>query len=271
MNAPNDGTATAPVLSILIPVYNERSTIRQVIEKVRAVPFPVTVEIIVVDDGSSDGSRDILRDLPAWDDVRVFYHEMNAGKGAAIQTALRHARGEYVVVQDADLELDPTDLLPLLAVVRTGRADVCYGSRFMRDRREFHRLPTYWANRALNLTCNLINGIHLTDMNTCYKMMRADVARNVNLVSRGFAMEPEITTKLARMGVRIHEHPIRYRPRGREEGKKIRSTDFFRYLGAMVRFRLGDARPMAYRAGPPSAPQAARATAEIRRDPATSQ
>jgi glycosyltransferase involved in cell wall biosynthesis len=225
-------------LSILVPVYNERDTIRQVLEKVRGVRFPVKTEIVAVDDGSRDGSGDVLRSLPSWDDVRVFFHEKNAGKGAAIQTAMKHARGRLVVIQDADLELEPSDLLPLFETVQRGEAAVCYGSRFLGDNRHLRRLPTYWANRVLNLICNLINGLHITDMNTCYKMMRADVARRVNLVSRGFAMEPEITTKLARMGVRIREHSITYRPRGKEEGKKIRPFDFVRYLAAMVRFRL---------------------------------
>lgn len=225
-------------LSILVPVYNEHNTIRQVLERVRGLRFPVRTEIVVVDDGSRDGTIEILRGLPAWEDVRVVFHEFNKGKGGAVQTALRHVRGEFVVVQDADLELDPTDLLPIFNIVRAGTTPACYGSRFLGDVSHLHRLPTYWANRILNLACNLINGIHLTDMNTCYKMMRADVARRVNLVSRGFAMEPEITTKLARMGVRIREHPIRYRPRGKEEGKKIRAMDCLRYLAAMVRFRF---------------------------------
>jgi len=227
-----------PGLSILIPVYNERATVRAVLEKVRAVQFPVDREIVMVDDGSTDGSRDVLSDLPDWPDVRVVLHEKNAGKGAAIQTALKHARGEIVVIQDADLELEPTDLLPLFEVVHRGESEVCYGSRFMGDTRPFRKMPTYWANRSLNFVCNVLNGLRITDMNTCYKMMRADVARRINLTSRGFAMEPEITTKLARLGVRIVERPITYRPRGKEEGKKIRKSDFFKYLWAMARFRF---------------------------------
>lgn len=227
-------------LSILMPAYNERATIRAVLDKVRNVPFPAAHEIIVVDDGSRDGTEEILRNLPPWEDVRVIFHEVNRGKGGAVQTALRHARGRFVVIQDADLELDPGDLIPLFAMVQRGDTPVCYGSRFLGDTRHLHHLPTYWANRVLNMICNLINGIRLTDMNTCYKMMRTDIARQINLVSRGFAMEPEITTKLARLGVRISEHPIRYEPRSREDGKKIRMWDFFRYLQAMIRFRFMD-------------------------------
>lgn len=230
--------APRPGLSILIPVYNERATVRGVLDKVRAVKFPVEREIIMVDDGSTDGSRDVLSDLPDWPDVRVVMHEKNAGKGAAIQTALKHARGEIVVIQDADLELEPTDLIPLFDVVHRGESDVCYGSRFMGDNKAYRGMPTYWANRSLNFVCNVLNGIRITDMNTCYKMMRAEVAKKINLTSRGFAMEPEITTKLARLGVRIVERPITYRPRGRDEGKKIRKSDFFKYLWAMARFRF---------------------------------
>ena len=233
----NPSPSAAPGLSILIPVYNEAPTIRAILDKVRAVPFPVEREIIVVDDGSTDGTRDALAALPTWSDVRVVLHEKNGGKGAAVQTALRHAQGEIVVIQDADLELEPSDLLPLLDVLRSGESDVCYGSRFLGDNRAFRRLPTYWANRILNGACNLINGLRITDMNTCYKMMRRDIALRIRLESRGFAMEPEITTKLARMGRRIVERPITYRPRGRAEGKKIRIWAFVEYLRALIRFR----------------------------------
>jgi glycosyltransferase involved in cell wall biosynthesis len=232
------GSAGPPELSILIPVFNERATIRQVIEKVRRIDFRADREIIVVDDGSTDGTGDILASEPEQEDVRIVCHARNGGKGSAIQTALRHARGRFVVIQDADLELNPEDIIPLFEVVRSGRALVCYGSRFMGDCRRFIRLPTYWANRILTLVCNLLNGQHLTDMNTCYKMMRADVARQIRLFSRGFAMEPEITTKLGRMGVRIVERPISYQPRSKAEGKKIRSVDLLRYLVAMVRYRF---------------------------------
>lgn len=227
-----------PGLSILIPVYNERATLRAVLDKVRAVAFPVRTEIVIVDDGSTDGSRDLLADLPPWRDVRVIFHEANAGKGAAIQTALAHATGDVVVIQDADLELEPADLLPLFDVLQRGESQVCYGSRFLGDTRQFHGLSTYWANRTLNFICNRLNGIRISDMNTCYKMMRTDIARRLNLQSRGFAMEPEITTKLARMGVKIAERPVRYRPRSRHLGKKIGASAVFSYLAAMLKFRF---------------------------------
>lgn len=229
-------------LSILIPVYNEQLTIRSVLERVREIPFPARTEIIVVDDGSTDRTGLILRSLPAWLDIRVIVHGANQGKGAAVRTALRHARGRVVVIQDADEELDPGDLLPMYALVSSGAATVCYGSRFARCGGRIRWRPLYWANRLLNGACNLLNGLELTDMNTCYKMMRADVAGRLNLESRGFAMEPEITTKLARMGVDIQELPVSYRPRAAAEGKKIRALDFLRYLRAMVYFRFRKSR-----------------------------
>lgn len=251
-------TLDPPVLSILVPVYNEAETVSRVIESIQHVHFTVRIEIIAVDDGSTDGSAELLRSLPPVDTLRVVFHESNLGKGAAVSTALRHARGQFVVIQDADLELDPSDLLPLLDAVYRYKLPVCYGSRFLGSVSQFHRMPTYWANRFLNLACNLMNGIHITDMNTCYKMMRTDVARRVNLISRGFEMEPEITTKLARMGIRISERPITYRPRTKNQGKKIRSTDFLRYLTAMVRFRLTSSDSIPPPAPPPSGPAAHR-------------
>ena len=238
LNADGRPVAAEPELSILIPVYNERATILQIIEKVRSIDFRAVKEIIVVDDGSSDGTGDLLISLPAGSGLLILRHAVNSGKGSAIQTALRHARGRFVVIQDADLELDPEDILPLFEVVRSGSHLVCYGSRFMGDCRPFFHLPSYWANRLLTLVCNLLNGQHLTDMNTCYKMMRSDVAARLRIASRGFAMEPEITTKLGRSGVRIAERPISYRPRSKTEGKKIRASDLIRYLIAMIRFRF---------------------------------
>ncbi len=227
-----------PVLSILVPVYNERETIRGVLDKVGRVPFGVETEVIVVDDGSTDGTTEILRALKPSAEVRICHHPDNRGKGAAVRTALDHACGDIVVIQDADDELEPVELLPMLECVSSGRSDVAYGSRFAGSNREHWFTPTYWANRFLNGLCNRLNGLRLTDMNTCYKMMRRELAQGIDLVSRGFAMEPEITTKLARRGVRIVEFPISYRPRGKKQGKKIRALDLLRYIGAMFRFRF---------------------------------
>jgi glycosyltransferase involved in cell wall biosynthesis len=169
---------------------------------------------------------------------RLFCHESNQGKGSAVRTALRHAQGRIVVVQDADQELDPHDLLPMFEALSHGEAAVCYGSRFARGAGHLRWRATYWANRFLNAVCNLLNGLKLTDMNTCYKMMPADVLRRLDLVSRGFTLEPEITTKLARLGIGIIERPVSYRPRNYLQGKKIHPSMFFHYLAALVRFRF---------------------------------
>lgn len=227
-----------PELSILVPVYNERETVLRVLEKVGEVDFSASTEIIVVDDGSTDGTADMLRRMPPRADLRVIFHARNTGKGGAIQTALRHARGRMVVIQDADDELDPADLLPLFERVRNGKDPVCYGTRFAAGSSRPRWMPTYWANRILNGICNWMNGLNLTDMNTCYKMMPTDLARRLGLVSQGFEMELEITTKLARMGVDIVEEPISYCPRSKAAGKKIRFSDGFHYLLAMIRFRF---------------------------------
>ncbi len=227
-----------PALSIIMPVYNERESVLGAIRRVLAVRFPVKVEVIVVDDGSTDGSSLILRSMTPTPGVRVVFQEANTGKGGAVRNGLRHARGKYVVIQDADDELDASDLPALLDAVRRGRAEVCYGSRFLEDNGRFRWRPNYWANRFLNGVCNRLNGIRLTDMNTCYKLMPTQLARRLDITSRGFSLEPEITTKLARLGVKVIELPVAYRPRSRAMGKKIELRDFFRYLSAMVRFRF---------------------------------
>lgn len=226
-------------LSILVPVYNEVATAEVLLRRVAAVVFPIAREIVVVDDGSTDGSREVLRRLADEGLIRLIVHKRNRGKGAAMHTALARATGDVVVVQDADLELDPGDLPRLLTPLLSGESRVCYGTRFVgRASRAQRRSLTYWANRALNTLSNLINGLSLTDFNTCYKMMAADVARALLLRESGFAMEAEITGKIARLGIPIAERPIHYEPRRFAEGKKIRALDVARYLRAMLRYRF---------------------------------
>jgi glycosyltransferase involved in cell wall biosynthesis len=226
-------------LSILVPVYNEVQTAARLIRRVAAVRFPVEREIVVVDDGSSDGSRPLLERLAATGLIRLIAHEVNRGKGAAIQTALAHATGDIVVFQDADLELCPEDLPQLLAPILSGESRVCYGSRFLsRVSGAMRRRPTYWANRILNALSNLINGIKITDFNTCYKMLTTDVVRRIGITQSGFEMEPEITGKVARLGLTIAERPVHYEPRTFGAGKKIRLRDLFKYVVAMVRYRF---------------------------------
>lgn len=226
-------------LSILIPVYNEAATIGELLRRVTAVRFPIDREIIVVDDGSCDGSQQVWERLAQTGVIKFIAHNTNMGKGAAVQTALKHTTGDVVVIQDADLELDPDDLPKLLEPILSGQTQVCYGSRFMGGVTwHIRRRPTYWANRILNALSNLVNGIKLTDFNTCYKMLTADVLSRFSITQSGFAMEPEITAKIARLGYRIVERPVRYEPRGYGAGKKIRFVDLLKYLIAMVRYRF---------------------------------
>lgn len=240
MNPVTDGevpTASAPALSVIVPVHNERPTLAPLVDKLRRVDFGVPIELLFVDDGSTDGSGAILDTLLPDPLIRVLHHAVNGGKGAAVQTGLQHASGSYVVVQDADLELEPGELRTLLEAAIASPGSVCFGSRFMGNNRRYHKKPTYWANRLLTTICNLLTGLRLSDMNTCYKLMPVGTARQIRLTSRGFSMEPEITIKLARLGVPIIERPVSYHPRDAKAGKKIRAIDFFRYLRAMVVYR----------------------------------
>lgn len=226
-------------LSIIVPVYNEAATVERLLRRVRAVRFPVECEIIVADDASTDGSIDLVRSLAQAENIVLVERKVNGGKGAAVRAALARATGEVVVVQDADLELDPADLPTLLAPILSGVADVCYGSRFLsRATWSMRSRPAYWANVALNGLSNLLNGLKITDFNTCYKMMTTRTMERLDLSENGFAMEAEITAKLARLGQRIVERPISYRPRSKRGGKKIRPRDLIAYLTAMVRYRF---------------------------------
>ena len=209
-------------LSGIIPIYNERATIREVLERVEAVPVPV--EIIVVDDCSTDGTTRLLRALEGPNRILLF-HKTNQGKGAALRTGISHATGDYVVIQDADLEYDPQDYLTLLQPVVDGRATVVYGSRLMTGRPSmFWR---HWiANRFLTGLTNVLYGASLTDMETCYKLFRADVITSLRIESNRFNVEPEITAKLLKKDIVIHEVPIAYSGRRVSEGKKIGLKDF---------------------------------------------
>jgi glycosyltransferase involved in cell wall biosynthesis len=227
-------------LSVIVPVFNERNTVVEVVRRMRAVELPdgIEREIIIIDDGSGDGTRDVLRQLGD-STVRVLVHEENRGKGAAVRTGLALATGDYVLIQDADLEYDPDDWPKLIAPVIRGRASVVYGSRFTGERRNM--LLLHWiGNRVLSLVTNVLFNSTLSDMETCYKLVDRKLLVDLGLRSDRFDIEPEITAKILKRGIRIYEVPISYMGREFDEGKKITWRDGFAALWTLVKFRLGD-------------------------------
>ncbi|MSR75391.1 MAG: glycosyltransferase family 2 protein [Planctomycetes bacterium] len=234
------------LLSIVIPVFNEVATVERCVRRVLAAALPqgVQLEIVAVDDASTDGSAEVLSKLVAqWPGVSVVRHSKNSGKGAALRTGFAAARGDIVLVQDADLEYDPSDYLVLLAPLLDGRADVVFGSRFRGGTHRVHLFAHYMGNRFLTLVSNLCTGLNLTDMETCYKVMRRSVVERLELCANRFDVEPEITAKVARMGAKVYEVPVSYSGRDFDEGKKIRWFDGFSALWAIARFNFLSAAP----------------------------
>ena len=235
--------AVPELLSILVPVFNESRTVASVIDRLMTVDLPVPREIVVINDGSSDGTREVLDALPVLGDaVRILHVAQNAGKGAAIRLGLQHARGTIIAIQDADLELDPAQLAALVTPIVGGDTKVVYGSRFLAGRPDAPWL-TVLANRTLTLLTNVLFGARITDMETCYKIMRTDVARALELESNRFDIEPEITAKLLLSGHRIQELPVFFKPRQRAEGKKIGWRDGFHAMRVLAGYRFGGWRP----------------------------
>jgi glycosyltransferase involved in cell wall biosynthesis len=230
------GQRTYSLLSVIVPVYNERVTVAEVIRRIRAVDVPVDVEVIVVDDGSSDGTDKVLTAL-ADSTVRVLTHPVNRGKGAAIRTAMGSARGDLLLIQDADLEYDPEDWPRLLEPILRGKARVVYGSRFTGER--MNMLPLHWiGNRFLSLVTNLLYSSTMSDMETCYKLFDRRVLEGITIQSDKFDFEPEITAKVLRRGYRIYEVPISYAGREISEGKKITWRDGLGALRALIKYRF---------------------------------
>jgi glycosyltransferase involved in cell wall biosynthesis len=228
-------------LSVLMPVYNEARTIREIVERVRGVNLKK--EIIIVDDGSSDGTVEVLKSEieDKVTDVRVFYSVRNQGKGAAVRRAIKEATGDVCIVQDADLEYDPQEYFQLLEPIIDGRADAVYGTRFMGGGP--HRVHLFWhyvGNQILTTVSNAFSNLNLTDMETCYKAMRTELAQSLSLRANGFDIEPELTLKLAKAGARIYEVPISYSGRSYAEGKKIIWKDGVKALFSIIRYRIGD-------------------------------
>ena len=239
------------LLSVVIPVYNEAVTLKEIIRLVQEVDLDgLEREIVLVDDFSTDGSRDILRELegqvtvdpqvPALDrPMKVLFHEKNQGKGAALRTGFAHTSGDLVIIQDADLEYDPQDYPALLKPLLEGRTRAVYGSRFMGQRRNMAFMNGL-GNRVLTLAGNLINGTSLTDLETCYKAFEGDLIRSIRITAERFNIEPEITAKVIKKGVRIQEVPISYHGRDAEAGKKITWLDAISCLATIIKFRFKD-------------------------------
>jgi len=233
-----DGTERFRKLSVIVPVYDERNTVVEIVRRMRAVELPVDLEIVVVDDGSTDGTRDVLRQLGD-STVHVVLHERNQGKGAAIRTGLAHVTGDLVLVQDADLEYDPEDWPKLLNPIMRGKARVVYGSRFTGERRNM--LFLHWiGNRFLSLVTNVLYNTTLSDMETCYKLFDRSVLDGITIRASRFEFEPEITAKILRRKIRIYEVPISYTGREFDEGKKITWRDGFIALWTLVKYRFTD-------------------------------
>ena len=226
-------------LSIIVPVYNEARTVRAVIDRLLTIELPVPREILVVDDGSTDGTGDVL-DRAAGEGLAVTVIRMpqNGGKGTAIRTGLARATGTIVAIQDADLELDPAQLATLVQPIVSGRATVVYGSRFLDGTARAPRM-TIAGNRMLTAATNLLYGSAITDMETCYKIMRADIAHSLKLDASRFEIEPQITARLLRGGHHIHELPVHFVPRSKAEGKKIKWRDGVRALQVLLLERFG--------------------------------
>jgi glycosyltransferase involved in cell wall biosynthesis len=227
-------------LSIIMPVYNERETLAEILSQVRAVELPeVEKEILVVDDGSDDGTHEIIADEARVGDLHVFRHERNRGKGAAVRTAIKHASGDLLLIQDADLEYDPRDYPKLVQPIVEGRVTVVYGSRFLGPRKAM----LFWhmlGNKLLTLTTNILYNSILSDMETCYKCFRADVVKDIPLHAKRFELEPEITAKVLKRGHRIFEVPISYYGREYYEGKKISWRDAPLAFWTLVKYRFVD-------------------------------
>jgi glycosyltransferase involved in cell wall biosynthesis len=228
------------VLSVVIPVYNEKDTLAEIVRRVKSARTDgMELEIVLVDDCSTDGTRELIRNGIESEVSKTVFHERNMGKGAALRTGFQHTSGDFVIVQDADLEYNPAEYRKLLEPLLDGRADVVYGSRLIGE--GAHRVLYFWhyvANRLLTLISNMFTNLNLTDMETCYKVFRADVIKKITLEQNRFGFEPEVTAKVARMGCRVYEIGISYSGRTYEEGKKIGLKDAANALWCIIKYRF---------------------------------
>jgi glycosyltransferase involved in cell wall biosynthesis len=230
------------MLSILMPVYNERERVERAVQEVLDTVLPMEFELIVIDDGSTDGTRELLREAierqPDERRVRLVEHDSNRGKGAAVRTGLTHARGELTCVFDADLEYDPEDLARLIGPLLDGSVNACFGVRAF-DGYTSHSFVFVLGNKGVTFICNALFNVYLRDIMTCHKMMRTELFRSLDLRSSGFTIEPEIAARLIQRRERIYELPVSYRARTDAEGKKLTARDGFRVVGMLLRCRLG--------------------------------
>lgn len=225
-------------LSVIMPVYNEQDTVREIVSRVREMDQ--VYELVIVDDGSRDGTQAILQELSGLPGVRIITHDRNQGKGAAVVTGFRAARGDVFVVQDADLEYDPQDYAKLLKPLEEERCDVVYGTRFAKSKVHRAFFLSYFANKFLTWVTNLLYGSKLTDMETCYKVFRRELVENMTIRARRFEFEPEFTAKLLKQGVSLVEVPISFDPRGYSRGKKITAWDGVVALWTLIKYRFVD-------------------------------
>jgi glycosyltransferase involved in cell wall biosynthesis len=239
-----------PLLSIIVPVYNEESKLHKIVELIMGSPCPIEREWLFIDDGSTDNSAKILDSFRARHGFRLIRQEVNQGKGAAVAAGIRESKGDIIMIQDADFEYDPADIPALLRPILDDKADVVFGSRFKKSSLQVHRTYHYFVNRWLTLISNLLSGLYLTDMETCYKVFRSDLAKAMNLKSRRFGVEVELTAYIAKLHVRVYEIPISYHPRTQLEGKKINWKDGFAALWHLVRFNLLTSRDFAFHTVP---------------------
>lgn len=227
-------------VSLIIPVYNESSHLQRFLGLIDDLELPIDKELVIVDDFSTDNSRDILKTFSFKSSVRLIFQDRNQGKGAALRTGIDQATGDIIGIQDADFEYEPTDIPRLLQPLLENKADVVFGSRFKKSNPQVFRTFHYLVNRILTIYSNLCSGLYLTDMETCYKFFSANVIRNIRLESNRFGFEPEVTAKIAKLKLRVYELPISYYPRNYHEGKKITWKDGFPALWALVKYRFTD-------------------------------